>query len=1021
MKNSVKSSGQAQPPAYALKSYAESLQTTKSPTKQTAKPVATQPVISLPKQSVVTLPKQTVQPVTKRKPAPAEASNPLTAALQLPSVTSLSKPSLPKSQRVAAKQVKAPGILLPASHKKSRPLAATNPLKTALALPGTQLLTSPKVSTPKVSAAQKRAIPAAKNAVADHWGPPSVEFNRPEPSAPVVEPSAPVVKHSAPVAKRNKEPSAMERALARRLGKTPVELSAKTPIARPTKTRAAMTTNIPLAKSTSAPAYNTRPRTTQVPSKTVSTRLEPKVTQDTAAVPPRSPAWPKFPGIKGNRQFTLQQPLNQPTIDQPANIPSLNSPTAQAASTKLLPPETHPNIINDPSLEQVVEPLTDQGIVYETTAAPGIAESTTINMMPSGNVMSSANPDIPRPVSHGSFGRFLQPYRARAYETDDGQPTSLIDSSALLDARADGSQHELPSPDSGFDMWWESQLVESIGIAQQTLPIDIANLTQTALSSSPYVRAILTEPHIRRTDIVVADAEFDTMAFLEGRFTDTNEPVGSALTTGDNSTRFRDETFTSAGGVRKKTRAGGEYELSQRGGFQENNSTFLNPNPQGTTRLEFNFTQPLMRDRGTAVNNTRILLARLDLQMTNASVRSDLEDHLIQVTRAYWDLFQARAEWLQGRRLLDGAERLHRIMQARDGVDSQRRQILRTRAALTSRQSDLVRVTTRIRDTQAKLRLLTGSQQLVHGQQLELTPQDQPLEYSVDVSASQSVATALDNRSDIAQAIRKVQAVSTRVGAAKNQVLPRLDLILGAYAAGLDDERDTVGAFGRQLSEGRPTYWAGLSYELPIGMRASKARLNRNRWEMCQAMYEFQQATEVAFTEVEVAVRETKTAFNEMIAKKRSIDAAQNEVAYLQQRWEFLPDPNESAVLLIEDLLDAQERLADEERAFVTAQVSYAMSWIQLRKVTGVLLRFDAHSQATSLPVTNNDPAANYFPTTTDSPTNSTSNFLPAASLPAAQSPDWDSAAVERAKKVRAAETPDHQTAFGEYPRESLR
>ena len=77
-----------------------------------------------------------------------------------------------------------------------------------------------------------------------------------------------------------------------------------------------------------------------------------------------------------------------------------------------------------------------------------------------------------------------------------------------------------------------------------------------------------------------------------------------------------------------------------------------------------------------------------------------------------------------------------------------------------------------------------------------------------------------------------------------------------------------------------------------------------------------------------------------MAAKKSAIDAASREVSYLEERWRLLPDPNESAVLLIENLLDAQERLADEERAFVQAQVDYAMSWVQLRKAMGVLLRF---------------------------------------------------------------------------------
>lgn len=83
-----------------------------------------------------------------------------------------------------------------------------------------------------------------------------------------------------------------------------------------------------------------------------------------------------------------------------------------------------------------------------------------------------------------------------------------------------------------------------------------------------------------------------------------------------------------------------------------------------------------------------------------------------------------------------------------------------------------------------------------------------------------------------------------------------------------------------------------------------------------------------------------------MLTKKQAIDAAEREVSYLQQRWKLLPDPNESAVLLIENLLDAQERLADQERSFVRSQVAYAMSWVQLRKAMGVLLRFDNRSHS---------------------------------------------------------------------------
>lgn len=212
---------------------------------------------------------------------------------------------------------------------------------------------------------------------------------------------------------------------------------------------------------------------------------------------------------------------------------------------------------------------------------------------------------------------------------------------------------------------------------------------------------------------------------------------------------------------------------------------------------------------------------------------------------------------------------------------------------------------------------MTGDPRLIQATRWELTPQDHPLAFPVRISAREATITALDNRPDIAQSIRRIQAISARVGAAKNQVLPRLDLILGTYVAGLDSKTDVFGAFANQFSDGGPSYAAGLLFEIPLGNRASKARLTRNKWELTRSLFEFQQTTEVAFTDIEIAVRETHTAFDEMASKKQAIDAASREVSYLKERWELLPDPNESAVLLIEDLLDAQERLADEEQEFV--------------------------------------------------------------------------------------------------------
>ena len=671
-------------------------------------------------------------------------------------------------------------------------------------------------------------------------------------------------------------------------------------------------------------------------------RLDPhaKPNERTASLPKKTP----YVSSQPNPIVPIYKPLPPRTLAakpqsqsrllaQPQLLGQPKAPT-QPAVVEVEPEATvAPKLSQQPqAIALIPRPLpelppakTEVEVEVEVQDFPSRSESMDgYSLMPQGRL-----PCVPRVSKSSLCKNKMNGYRGRAMAIENDPP----------------AESDQP-PKAGEPMWWSESLRTRLGFAPDSIQVDIGSLIQVAMESSPLVRSILTEPRIRQSDIVIADADFDTTAFLEAKFVDTNEPVGNQLTTGDNSDRFRDETYSSGLGIRKRTRRGGQLEIAQRGGFQENNSIFLNPNPQGTTRMEINFSQPLLRDGGKAINNVQVVLAQLDVQAANNQVRLDLEDHLIDVVAAYWDLYQARADWLQRHRLQQGAQHLSEVLLARGEVDSQRRQILRANAAVESRKADVIRAATRVRNAQSRLRMLTGSPQLIAAEQVELTPRDIPLSSPVPISTRDSLITALDNRADIADAIRRIHTVSVRVGAAKNQVLPRMDLLLGTYVAGLSPNSDTFRALGKQYADGRPSYSVGFLYELPIGNRASKARLERSRWEYSRAMYDFHQTMEVTFAEIELAVRETQATYTEMVTKKQSIVAATSEVLYLQQRWDLLPDPEESAILLIEDLLDAQQRLANEERAFVTAQVNYAMSWIKLRKAMGILLQFNKETSS---------------------------------------------------------------------------
>ena len=73
---------------------------------------------------------------------------------------------------------------------------------------------------------------------------------------------------------------------------------------------------------------------------------------------------------------------------------------------------------------------------------------------------------------------------------------------------------------------------------------------------------------------------------------------------------------------------------------------------------------------------------------------------------------------------------------------------------------------------------------------------------------------------------------------------------------------------------------------------------------------------ESMLTEVEIAVRDTETAFLEMVANYHALSASQAEVECFEQRWRLLAGDGSVASVLLEQLLEGQERLAAAEFAF---------------------------------------------------------------------------------------------------------
>jgi outer membrane protein TolC len=477
--------------------------------------------------------------------------------------------------------------------------------------------------------------------------------------------------------------------------------------------------------------------------------------------------------------------------------------------------------------------------------------------------------------------------------------------------------------------------------APQSLDVDVANLVLGALNHAQQVRVISDIPLIRETDIQEAVGEFDLRAFVDSKFVDTSDPVGNTLTTGG-ANRFIDQNWSQSSGLKKKIRSGGVFEFSERLGYQDNNSLFFVPSQQGTARLTLSFTQPLLKGAGTCYNQSYIVLAQIDTRMAQAEFSKLLQQHLLDLTTAYWDLYLERASLLQKRRLHQQAEQVAAHLEARRDLDVLASQLARARSAVAARRAELVRAELAVKNTEDRIRALVNDPQLSVESLAELVPAEPPTEIRVPIRLSDSLQSALVHRPEIDQAMQEIRASSLRAKVAKKDLLPSLNMVLSTYVYGLNGSSDVGQAWLNQFGEGRPTYSAGLVFDMPLGNNAAKAKDLRRKLELRQAMARLNATAENVFLEVQIAVHQIEAAWREMEGRYQAMTARAKELEYITRQWELQPGENQIASLLLDELLDTQDRIAVEEYAFARAQRDYNVALVGLKRADGTLLAHHA-------------------------------------------------------------------------------
>ena len=576
---------------------------------------------------------------------------------------------------------------------------------------------------------------------------------------------------------------------------------------------------------------------------------------------------------------------------------------------------------------------------------PVVANSSSVNSNNSQVVGASfVVPEIPDALS---LQNPLGPTIGGDVVTQLGQ-TTINESLTTVPANApiNRSESELlyVNPEDKL-LWWKNSINAAM-IPNSTLQtIETNSLVYYMLQRSPRLRAVSQNPLIREQQIVEAASEFDPVSFLQTQFQDRVDPVGDSLSiTTDGSEFLDDHIWTADLGVRRKTTTGATVELNQRLGFRNSNSSFFTPQDQGTATLSLNVTQPLLRGRGRYVNQSQILIAQAATNASWDALAIELQNEIQSVVDAYWRLYFDRCVFLQKQKNVERAEIVLKKLEGRAGLDALPSQVARARSATRSRKTELANARRDIRNSETDIRRLTADSNWAASQMIELLPVELPDLQIPVADLEQVIVTALNNRPEIREAVKRSKVAAIQRNISVNELLPELSLLLGTYVSALEGESRLGDAFVDQFGSVKPGYSIGFEFEVPIGNRAARSRLNQRKLQINLIKAEIDETMQNVVAESQIARRRVVSAKETLAAALEAINAARLDMEQNEGRWEAFAlvegdiAEGQSPTIVLDRLLDSQERLAAAELVYAQAEMELKVAEVAMQRTMGTLL-----------------------------------------------------------------------------------
>ena len=474
------------------------------------------------------------------------------------------------------------------------------------------------------------------------------------------------------------------------------------------------------------------------------------------------------------------------------------------------------------------------------------------------------------------------------------------------------------------------------------LVLSLRDAVVLTLENNSLVRVQQTQVESSKFSVLGAHAPFDPIVTSTDNIISTISPPFTELQgTGGLSVNFKSTTKNLSFGYSQTFESGTNVQGSFVSSVNSSNNSFFLFNPYISSALTFQVTQPLLRNGWFGANRAPIIVARRNLQISQATFGAEVNDSILKAVQQYWAVVQAQGNLDVARESMVAAETTYkRDKRALELGALPPLDIYRSESQVASRRVQVIQSECALKQVQDTLRFAVGADQDPYFQALdmELSEKPEPDGELRTIDQASALQQAVRKRPEFEAARAALSRDETQIRLAHNHMLPQLDLMAlygsnGLGGSGLITAGQAISSswVNQLFGFNYPTYEAQLTLNLPLKNRAAKAELGTALVSRRDDLYGQRQVREQVTLDVANAVHQLEQAKLSIAAGKEALDLAQKTMSAEQRKYEL----GSSTIFLV---LEAQTEVASAQQSLLQAEVGYQLAVAAVDHATGELL-----------------------------------------------------------------------------------